>query len=137
MPPIVQKLYPVPVSEMRVAAGPWLDIDGEEHVTHQMTLDQNLFRIRILGDSMQQTFPDGTLIEFEVFRFAGRNWPVGKHVLICTSDNRATFKTLVSVDEDEIVLRAINRQKYPKPLTLPVQLAARIAVARAIITVLD
>ena len=95
------------------------------------------FRLIIAGDCMSPRFPDGSEIEFQIFRHNGDDWPIGKSCVFVDVDNMAYFKRLVSVDEDSIVIECLNQDKYPGQRIIPRQTIARAAYAIRMVSVVD
>lgn len=53
---------------------------------------------------------------------------IGWPYIFCRSDNTATFKLLVGIDDDSLTLRAINRRKYKSDIIVARQEICRVAV---------
>lgn len=123
------KVPEIPLFELAVAAGGWAEVEGIGEVCDPTKIDHGLFRVRIRGDSMEPEYHDGQVVEFKCLRFDVEGFLVGKDYYIQRSDDGATFKRLESVSEDEIMLRAINKKKYPKPMPVPRQMVSRAARA--------
>lgn len=85
---------------------------------------------------MLPKFRDGDTIEFKVFRHGDENDSIrtGSYYYVHRSDGTCTFKTLESMDDDTMVLRALNKRRYPKPLRVPMQEVVRLARAIKIVT---
>jgi SOS-response transcriptional repressor LexA len=115
----------VPTFDLSVAAGGWQEVleVGELHDPGQ--IDRGLFRIRIRGDSMQPRWPNGSLVEFRCVRgelVVGRDYYVQR-------EDEATFKRLVKATEEQLLLGAINRRKYPEPMIVDRHSLRRVAEA--------
>lgn len=126
---------PFPIYDSNVAAGGWVDgclggaFDPDNH-EHQAILRFGRFAIRIVGDSMEKVWPNGSHVLFRVLR--DESPVVGKCYYVCRSDNLATFKKLESADEDQLVFRAVNKRRYPQPMPVAVQEVVRMAEAEFI-----
>lgn len=119
-----------PLFEMSVAAGPWTDVTDVAEVWHPGQIAQGLFRIRIAGDSMEPVYQDGAIVEFRCMRDGRDGLEAGRRYYVQKRDGLATFKVLEKFSDDEYILRAINRKKYPKPMT--VLRAEVVRMARAV-----
>lgn len=134
--PILVETIRVPEFDLRIAAGPWIDV-GDEAASpdNSYAVVQGRFRVRVRGDSMEPRWPDGSMIEFRRIVLGREHLPFGEDCYVQTADGRATFKRLESGDEDHIVLRAVNAAKYPKKMTVAVQEIVNVAVAESMIVV--
>lgn len=126
---------PIPLFELCVAAGHWVDVTDNQEAGHHVTeaqIRQGLFRVRLRGDSMKPRFPDGATVEFRLLR-TPEGTPdfeataAGECYYVQKVDGTATFKTLESRDRDTLVLRAINRRKYKEPLMCEVADVCKVA----------
>jgi SOS-response transcriptional repressor LexA len=126
---------PIPFFELCVAAGHWVDVIDNEEVGHRVTdaqVRQGLFRVRLRGDSMTPRFPDGGVVEFRLLRTPDGHpdfeaTVAGECYYVQKTDGTATFKCLESRDMNTLTLRALNRQKYRKPLICEVEDVVRLA----------
>jgi transcriptional regulator with XRE-family HTH domain len=125
------KLFEVPLFELSVAAGNWTDVEGAGEICDPRQMEQGLFRVRLRGDSMRPTYNDGDVVEFRCLRADHDGIIVGRDYYVQRNDGMATFKRIESLDDDSIVLRALNKRKYPDPLIVPRQEAVRLALAVA------
>jgi len=132
--PYTEQKIPVdiPQFELDVAAGGWVEAQGQEEEIDQRQIDQGLFRIRIRGDSMEPKYPNGSVVEFKVLRQTGDErsdvMEIGKNYCVYRSDGSATFKKLAAIEDEMLTFRAIN-PKYKKPLTVARTDVVRMAVA--------
>lgn len=126
LPPVI------PMFDLAVAAGRWVDVDETGQVCDPQQIDHGLFRVRIRGDSMTPRFKDGDVVEFRCLRDGRDALEVGAFYYV-QKDHQATFKELVEIGEETLVLRAINRKKYPDPM--PVERRSIVRMARAIAVV--
>jgi len=125
-------LYPIPTYDLSASASHWVELADAEDQSREVdprVIDQGLFRIFIHKDCMEPRWHDGDCIEFRVWREGKEPPPIGKDVVVTNSDGMTTFKRLVSMDEDEIVLKPLNAKKYPKEIRLARQMMTRMAVA--------
>ena len=130
----MQRMQPIPTFDLAVAAGQWVEVGGEGIAPDLATFDRGVFRIRIAGDSMEQKYPSGSIVEFCLVQPDQDDVVPGRNYYWHRADNFATFKTLEKIEDETLTLRAINRKHYPKPLTVSRQEIVRIAVARGIFT---
>lgn len=135
VPSSLVNIPPFPIYDSNVAAGGWVDgcLGGAfdpDNPEHQAILRFGRFAIRIVGDSMEKVWPNGSHVLFRVLRDESPS--VGKCYYVCRNDNQATFKRLESMDDDQLVFRAVNKRKYPKPMPVAVQEVARMAEAEFI-----
>lgn len=105
-----------------------VDVDGVTDERDQRIVGQGLFRVKISGRCMEPNWPDGSFVEFEIWRHDSHP-PEGEDVALTTSAGMTTFKRL-SIDKakQEYVLRSINPE-MPVELRVPYTETARIAVA--------
>lgn len=126
---------PIPLFDLCIAAGHWVDVIDNEDGGHRVTdaqIRQGIFRVRLRGDSMTPRFPDGAVVEFRLLRT-----PEGTPDFEATAaeecyyvqkrNGTATFKCLVSRDETTLTLRAINKRKYKEPLSCEVEEVVKLA----------
>jgi hypothetical protein len=123
------KIPEIPVFEASLAAGPWVDVSEIGEVCDPRLIDHGLFRVRLAGDSMEPTYPDGSLVEFQCLRPDRDGVIVGKSYYVQKSDGTATFKRVSKVNEETFELSAINRKRYPKSMIVERGLVTRIARA--------
>lgn len=105
----------IPTFRVAVAAGTWTEVTEIAELHSPALIDDGRFRIFVGGDSMQPTWPDGGLVEFRCLRMLRDELEIGQDYYVQVAD-MATFKRLESITEDELIFRAINRKKYPKPM---------------------
>jgi SOS-response transcriptional repressor LexA len=131
------QLVEIPLFDLAVAAGGWADVsDVEGAVCNPDQISQSLFRVRISGDSMQPAYKSGEVVEFRCVRVDVDGFEEGKDFYVQQSDGTATFKRCEKAGEEIIVLRALNRKKYPRPMEVSRGLIVRAARAVAKITML-
>lgn len=123
------KTHAVPVFDLAVAAGTWVDVSEFAELRHPGQIDAGLFRMRVRGDSMTPAYKDGSLVEFQCLREGRDELVVGADYYVQV-DGQGTFKRLVEISEETLVFRAVNRRKYPKPM--PARRAEVLRMARAI-----
>lgn len=124
------KVPKVPFFEAPLAAGEWLDVSDIGEVCDPHQIDHGLFRVRLRGDSMTPNYPDGQVVEFQCIREDREAPLVGRDYYFQRDDGFATFKRLEKIDEDEFILRPLNKRKYPK--AMKVNKAFVVRMARAI-----
>lgn len=124
----------VPVFDMTVAAGRWVDVTDVGEVMKPGMIDHGFFRVRIRGDSMTPAYQGGDLVEFRCMRELRDVLAVGKDYYVQKHDGTATFKRLAEIGEEELVLHALNAKKYPKPMPVTRAEIVRMAVAVAKVT---
>lgn len=124
-----QRVPAVPTFEMSVAAGEWADVTDVAEVMQPGQIDHGLFRIRISGDSMRTKYKSGDVVEFRCMREGRDVMEVGKDYYVQKSDGTATFKRLEAIEEEELILRALNKRKFPKPIVVARREIVRMALA--------
>ena len=127
----IQPVHEIPVWDIDVAAGRWIsvpvaELDYEDPYQRQI-INAGKFRLRIIGDCMEPEYPSQCIIEFEIIRVDLHGLQEGHDYCLCRSDGTATFKRLISQDEDVYELAAINQQKHPGSFTVPRQEIGRVA----------
>lgn len=139
-PPLspLRHLPPMPIYRSAVAAGGWQDacIGGEfdaDNPEHQAVIRFGRFIIILNGDSMEPDWRDGEHVIFRVLRVDEESMKVGGDYYVCRSDNRATFKRLVAVNDDAYTFRGANR-KHKVDMIVSRQEVVRVAEAEAIWT---
>lgn len=125
----------IPLFDLSVAAGAWTDVSEVAEVSDERAKAMGVFRIRVRGDSMQSAYEDGCVVEFRVIRQGRDIIEVGKDYYVQKLD-QATFKRVVAVRGDEVILQAVNRRKYPKEMTVYMDDIVRAARATAKVTLL-
>ena len=126
----MQPVAPIPTFDLAVAAGQWVEVGGEGVAPDMAAFDRGVFRVRIAGDSMEKKYPNGCIVEFALVQPDRESVLPGKNYYWHRSDGFATFKMLEKIEDETLVLRAINRKRYPKPLTIAKQELVRVAKAR-------
>lgn len=101
----------IPTFDLPIAAGPWMELPAVEEHDQKPFSSDGRFRIFIRGNSMEKVWPDGSLVEF---RRAGK-LEIGADYYVQKAEC-ATFKRLESFDDESLVLRALNRRKYPEEM---------------------
>jgi len=129
------KVPEIPLFELSLAAGPWVDVEGVGHREDLLVLEEPRFRVRLAGDSMQPRYRSGAVVEFRTIM--PDDIEVGKDYYVQKSDGTATFKRVAGMDQEGLTLAAINKRKYPKPLRVVWQEFARAARAVAIVELID
>jgi phage repressor protein C with HTH and peptisase S24 domain len=110
----------IPTYDLPIAAGPWMELPEVDDERDLRVVRDGRFRIRIRGDSMEKVYPDESLIEFRILtpdRGDGRGsrLEIGADYYVQRSES-ATFKRLLSFDNEKLTMVAINKKKYPKPI---------------------
>ncbi len=131
------KLFDIPLFDLSVAASGWVEASEIGGVSDPRVIEQGLFRIRIRGDSMQKTWNTGDVTEFKLVRWGVDELKIGADYYVHRNDGYATFKRLVSLDDDEYVLAAANKKKYPDKMPVARQDVVRMAKAVARVTLMD
>lgn len=121
----------VPCFEADLAAGAWTDV-GEHAVCDPRQIEHGRFRVRLRGDSMTPDYKDGQIVEFHCVRPSRDGLIAGKDYYIQRSDGTATFKRVEEFSDEEIVLRALNRKKFPRAMKVLRADVVRMARARGI-----
>ncbi len=131
----VQPVARIPTFDLAVAAGPWTEVTEVGQLHDPRQIEAGLFRIRIQGDSMEGEggYDDGALVEFECLREGGaagdgHRLEEGEDYYVQVGDE-ATFKRLEQIGKETLIFRAINRRKYPKPITVRKDEIVRMAHA--------
>lgn len=124
-----QKIREIPTFDLAVAAGKWADVHELGEVHDPLKIDHGLFRVRIRGDSMSPRFKEGQVVEFRCLRDGRDSLEIGAFYYV-QRDGQATFKMLEKVEEARIILRAVNRKRYP--CSMPVDRRSIVRMARAI-----
>jgi len=119
----------IPMFDLSLAAGPWTDVSEVGETFVEAVRERGLFRARIAGDSMTPIYPDGAIVEFRRLRLDRESPVPTRDYYVQRSDGLATFKMLEKAGETEYVLRALNRRKYPQPLTVEKSLVVNMAAA--------
>jgi SOS-response transcriptional repressor LexA len=119
----------VPLFDLAVAAGRWVEIDGVAELTAPNQIETGRFRIRVRGDSMLPRWRDGDVVEFACVRFDADELLPGEDYYVQRSDETATFKRLERVEDESLVLLALNDLRYPEPIVVPTGLVVRMARA--------
>lgn len=123
----------VPTIEFDTSAGPWIQTSICEELNYddpvqRWIIETGRFRMRIRGDSMAPMFKSGMTIEFKILR-ADEVPTLKRAYAVCRDDGCATFKSLKEITDDEWVLTAINRRKYPDEIRVARQRIVRVAEA--------
>lgn len=124
----------IPTFDLEIAAGPWSEVSSVAELNSPRKIDDGRFRIFVRGDSMSPDWPNGCLVEFRCLRPAspitdGDTLTIGEDYYVQVGEE-ATFKRLVEFDDDIIVLRAVNKKAYPKPLVARRSDILRMAIAQ-------
>lgn len=128
----VKLLAPIPVFDLAVAAGKWVDVSEIGEIRDPGMIAQGLFRVRVRGDSMKPAYMDGSMVEFHCLRAGGdEDVEVGRDYYVQRADGTATFKRVAAIEDGIIRLEAVNRRKYKTPLTVARTEIVRIARAVA------
>jgi hypothetical protein len=129
----------IPTFELPIAAGPWMELPEVDSISDMRVIKDGRFRIHIRGDSMEKKYLDGSLIEFRCLKpeipgvQRASRLETGKDYYVQKAEC-ATFKTLESFDEMQLVFRAINRKKYRDPIIVLRSDISRMAQAEFILT---
>jgi transcriptional regulator with XRE-family HTH domain len=124
-----QKFFEIPTFDLAVSAGGWTEASEVAEVSDPNVLRQGLFRIRIRGDSMKNAWVPGEVAEFKLIRWGMDELKIGADYYVHRADNLATFKRLVSVNDDEYTFAALNKKKYPEQMAVARQDVVRMAKA--------
>jgi phage repressor protein C with HTH and peptisase S24 domain len=119
----------IPMFDMSVACGHWVQIEELAEVCDPRQIDQGLFRIRLSGDSMKPKYNSGDVVEFKCLRYGRDELEIGKDYYVQLEDGLATFKRLENLDDQSITLRAINKRKYPDIMPVHRAVIVRMALA--------
>lgn len=122
-----EKVPSIPQFEADLAAGAWTDVP-QMAVCDPRQIDHGIFRVRLRGDSMTPDYKDGQIAEFQCLRCSRDGIVKGEDYYVQRSDGTATFKRVDGFSDEELVLRAINRKKFPKPMRVPWDEVVRLAV---------
>jgi transcriptional regulator with XRE-family HTH domain len=120
----------IPLFELPLAAGDWMEVT-ELCEVKETQFTHGLFRVRLRGESMKPTYPDGTIVEFRCLRADHEGPQVGKDYYVQRSDGYATFKRVAKIEEDSMTLEALNKKQKPRYLVVPRQEVSRMAIAMA------
>jgi phage repressor protein C with HTH and peptisase S24 domain len=96
------------------------------------TNDAGRFRTWITGTCMQPSYPDGSLIEFQVV--PPNRLEVNRDYLWFRTDGMNTFKRLVAIDGDVLTLAGINQHEHPGNLTVSIRELSVVARAVCLVT---
>jgi len=122
---------PIPEWDIDLRASAWADVPvarlDTDNPEQQAAIAAGRFRLRIIGTCMEPEYLDGQTVEFQIVRADAEPLEPGRDYAVCRSDGTATFKRLVRVDEEVLVLAALNRREYPDRITVPRQEVCRVA----------
>jgi len=116
----------IPLLQLSLAAGAWTDIS---ELSEPGELDAAVFMVHLAGDSMLPIYPEGVVVLFRRLCLDRESPVPTRDYYVQRSDGLATFKMLEKAGETEYVLRALNRRKYPQPLTVEKSLVVNMAAA--------
>lgn len=131
-----QVYAPIPTFELKIHATHWTDttdnVEMGEFVTEAQRI-QGRFRVKVDGDCMAPKYPDGCTVEFRLLdNESGRPnidaCVEGKNYYVQLDDGRATFKQLVEIRPEALILRPLSK-KYRKTLEAPIESIQRLGVA--------
>jgi transcriptional regulator with XRE-family HTH domain len=125
----IQQLADIPMFDLSVACGTWVDVSDVPQVCNGDSIEQGLFRVRLAGDSMMPMYKNGMIIEFKCLRFGEDVIEAGKDYYVQRADGMATFKTVYKATPEKLELRALNRKKYKEPMI--VEMVDVVRMARA------
>jgi len=120
----------IPEFNLAVAAGPWTDVVEVGELHNRMNF--GVFRIKIGGDSMEPMWPNGSRVEFKNVQYTTEPLVEGEDYYVQV-DSLATFKRLEKLTPEEMVFRALNKKKYPKPFVVRTEAVIQMARAENII----
>lgn len=131
---VAAELMPIPEWECAVAAGEWVDCNtvaafDTNSQEYRSILRQGLFRIRIAGDSKEDVWHDGSLVEFKRLYADEGGFVKGEDYYVHRADNTATFKRFVKSDDDSHYFAAVNRKKYRNEFVIPRQEVLMVGLA--------
>lgn len=116
------------IFDLPLAAGQWQEIPQACHIDDPTVLASGRFCVRLTGESMEPSYHSGQIVEFQFVQH--HDSPrIGLNYYVQRSDGCATFKKLLKIDGDVMTLRALNREKYPKDLTVSSSDVIHMAVA--------
>jgi hypothetical protein len=129
--PQPDSMLQIPEWEIDLRASAWAEVpcaqlDADDPEQRRM-IETGRFRLRIVGSCMEPEYTSGQTVEFQIIRADQEPLVIGADYCVCRSDNTATFKRLVKVDEDFYTLAAINQREYPGVLVVAVQEVCRWA----------
>jgi len=76
------------------------------------------FSARISGTSMRPDYRDGDRVILNVVDVKNAASMIGRDCMFWRSDGKATFKCLRSIRGDTLILHPLNREDFPKPLSV-------------------
>lgn len=126
-----RRLKPIPLFDLPLSAGTWTEVTQIAELHEADQIDRGIFRVRLRGDSMLPDYKSGTVVEFRCLRADENVIKIGKDYYVQRNDGTATFKRVAELTEDEMILRALNQRKYPKPMPVARQEVTRMALAIA------
>ncbi|MBC8106248.1 MAG: LexA family transcriptional regulator [Anaerolineae bacterium] len=121
------------VFNLPIAASGWSELTGEGRAASLPTKRKGWMIVKVQGDSMQPRWGNGQSILFRILHPDEDHPVVGQDYFFVRSDNAGTFKRLVSMNDDEFQLRAIN-PKYTKRMPVARDEVVMIAEARWVVT---
>lgn len=125
-----------PIFDLTISGSDWSDVSDNMTNGYLLTpeqLRQGLFSVIVRGPSMSPVYPDGKavifkllitddgLVDFDRLR-------EGSDYYVQLDDSRGTFKRLVSVEPDHLVLKPLN-PKMKRELVAPIHSVRQIAEA--------
>lgn len=132
----------IPWFKAQLAASRWIEVHGSQVVDYrtgrateatigESALRRKLFRCEISGDCMEPDWKSGTLVEFMVVPL--EDVEPRMDIYLQKSDGLATFKRVVEVRPEAVILSPINKSyriKYEVPIQEIVRVAAAIGEVR-------
>lgn len=131
--PIPRHVFQLPEWESEVAAGHWIDCITAQLWTDTQgeVVERGSFVIRVRGDSMTPDYQPGDRVLFRIIRLDQESLRAGADYVFQNSDGQCTLKRLAKIGDDAFMLAPLNR-RY-KPLKLPRQMLARVAIVETVI----
>lgn len=142
MPPLGVDQRPIilnPIYEIEVAAATWSHVPiaelNADDPMQRAILEDGRFELRIVGDCMEPSYPDGSIVRCRMMRSADEAIPSNNAYIFCRDDGTATFKVLVAMRAENYVLAAVNQKKYPGTFKVRCEEIVRVAKAVGIVSV--
>ncbi len=129
-----QKISRIPLFDLEVAAGGWVEVAAVGEVCDPMQIDAGIFRVRVRGESMKPDWPNGSIVEFECLRGEHGQLVIGEDYYVQRSDGLASFKRLAAMGEEELVFQAINRRRFKESMPVNRRDVVKMAMATGTFT---
>jgi hypothetical protein len=118
----------IPAFDLPLSAGPWAEVTEVGYVADERARAMGVFGVRVHGESMWPAYVDGQWVAFRVLDWPMEEPAAGQDIYV-QRDHAATFKTLREMDEQRLVLAAINTARYPGPIVVERAEIVRVGVA--------